>query len=69
MTTPMGARGWCRAFLKPLLQFTKPMILLLGLETWLIITLAGGRMLLNKAIWLYAAGMFMLVVNMASIIW
>jgi len=72
VTTPMGARGLVQGIFKAtLLQFTKPMILLLGLETWLIMTLAQGTrvMLLNEAIWLYAAGMFMLVVNMASIGW
>ncbi len=72
VTTPMGARGLVQGIFKAtLLQFTKPMILLLGLETWLIMTLAQGTrvMLLNEAIWLYAAGMFMLLVNMASIGW
>ena len=37
----MGARGLAGIFKATLLQFTKLMILLLGLETWLIITPGG----------------------------
>lgn len=72
VTTPLGARGIVNGIFKAsLLQFWKPVCLLIGAELILVFTMAApDRQLdLPLARSAYVASMLMLVIDMASIGW
>lgn len=72
VTTPLGARGIVNGIFKAsLLQFWKPVCLLIAAELMLVFTLAAPDRQLNLPLArsAYVASMLMLVVDMASIGW